>query len=297
MLSGQRTAATVRMNRMIRLLTNLLVAACFCLPVHATDFSKAERVLFPLWTDSPVDGANGSKWNADAMINNPGASGIAIYPIVSIYGRTSGDIGPRATCSLTFLPDTYLGIGNGTKDDIAGRILYVDRAGADQLVYLNRLYDLTRSPAYAVDIPVVRERDLKSSRLTLANVPLDPRVRTRLRVYDPFQTAGGEVVVRFWAEWPVSNIGAAASFQPPQLLGSISLKLHTTVRPPDEGDLDVEPAYAELPITPDLLSNIPPYSTAHFSIDVEPVTPGLRFWAFVSVTDNESQHVLLITPH
>ena len=31
-------------------------------------------------------------------------------------------------------------------------------------------------------------------------------------------------------------------------------------------------------------------------IEVTPVTPGLRFWTFVSVTNNETQHVTLITP-
>ena len=31
-------------------------------------------------------------------------------------------------------------------------------------------------------------------------------------------------------------------------------------------------------------------------VRVTPLTPGLRIWAFVSVTNNETQHVTTITP-
>lgn len=30
--------------------------------------------------------------------------------------------------------------------------------------------------------------------------------------------------------------------------------------------------------------------------EIEPLTEGLRYWAFVSVTNNETQHVTTITP-
>ena len=278
--------------------TLVLIVACYCVPTIAADTTNTERVLFPVWTDSPVAGVNGSKWVADAMINNPDDTAVGVYPVVSQYGRAAGAIGRRTTWDLTFIPDTVFGLGNGTGDDIAGRIAYINRSSADQLIYIDRLYDVTRSPAFAVDIPVVREKDLKTSRITLAHVPFDSRVRLMLRVYDPFQTPDAEVAVQFWSEWPVSNAGGGPFATPPtpQLLGSTNLKLHTTARPPSGSDLDVEPAYAQLPISADMLSNIPAYSAAAFLVDIEPVTAGLRFWAFVSVTDNSTQHVMVIAP-
>jgi hypothetical protein len=116
-----------------------------------------------------------------------------------------------------------------------------------------------------------------------------------LRVYDPFQTPNAQVIVRFWAEWLVNNVGAApGSSQPPQILGTRTLTLH--VRPTASSEVNVEPGYAEFPINRDVLSNLPAYSS-NIVVEVEPVTPGLRFWAFVTVTDNETQHVLTITPH
>lgn len=31
-------------------------------------------------------------------------------------------------------------------------------------------------------------------------------------------------------------------------------------------------------------------------LEIEPVTPGLRYWAFVTVTNNATSHVTTITP-
>lgn len=285
------------MKRLV--LAGIVLLASLGSITYAADNPNRERVLFPVWTDSIVHGANGSEWVADAFVYNAGPNYVGIYPIVSNYGRSAGSIQPRTKWGMTFVNNTYFGGGNGSGDDIAGRIAYVSSDGAEQLAYVDRLHDLTSSPALAVEIPVVRERDLKTSRISLPAVPLDSRVRLMLRVYDPFQTPDAEVVVRFWADWPLRNSGGAALTEPkqPLLLGSVNLKLHLAHIPPRGNEFDVEPAYAQLPITPEMLSNIPPWSATEFAIDVEPVTPGLRFWAFVSVTDNETQHVLTITPH
>lgn len=125
-----------------------------------------------------VDGSR-VRWARLGKINNPESGAIGLYPVVSTSGRQTGTIPPRTTWTLTSVPDAVFGIGNGAADDISGRIAYVDRTSADQLVYMDRPYDVTHSPAYAVDIRVVREENLSSTRITLANVPLDPRYGQR----------------------------------------------------------------------------------------------------------------------
>src|SRR5205085_9651127 len=114
---------------------------------------------------------------------------------------------------------------------------YVQRDHAGALVYANRLPE--------TELPVVRERDLRTSTLSLSEVPVDLRFRLMLRVYDPFQTPGAQVRVRFWSIWSSTNSGLqAATSQPPQLLGETTLTLHT--RPPAGDEASVEPGYAQL---------------------------------------------------
>jgi hypothetical protein len=71
---------------------------------------------------------------------------------------------------------------------------------------------------------------------------------------------------------------------------------------------------AELSVTlsllnPDLQSLHPAYAQVSISdlpevrgvetirVEISPQTPGMRYWAFVSVTNNETQHVTNIAPH
>jgi hypothetical protein len=36
--------------------------------------------------------------------------------------------------------------------------------------------------------------------------------------------------------------------------------------------------------------------SARARIEIEPTLPDMRVWAFVSITNNETQHVTLVTP-
>jgi hypothetical protein len=246
-----------------------------------------ERVLFPIWTDVfNVPGVSGSQWSAVVTINNPTSRPIAVFPIVTEYGRYLQSLQPRTSWSMTFISNTYLG---GSEPGL-GEMAYVPRADADSLVYNDSIV----SPVLA-EVPVVRERDLRTTSIALAGVPLDPGFRLMLRMYDPFRTANARFAVHFWAEWRVPNANAAAySSQAPALLGSTEV---TLVDPPQlQSDPDLEPGYAELPIGREMLSNVPPWSR-NIAVEVEPLTPGVRFWAFITATRNDSQQVLTITPH
>lgn len=254
----------------------------------ADDLKNFERILFPAWIPIPIAGAGGSRWSADATIHNPGPDSVAVYPIVAASGRGIGTIEPGTSWLMSFGHDSLFGIGDGSQDDILGRIAYVQRGHADALVYSNRLP--------GVDLPVVHERDLSASTLSLSEVPLDPRARLMLRVYDPFQTPNAQVRVRFWSIWQVTNTGVSAfTSQPPQLLGERLVTLK--VRPQTDNEASVEPGYAQLAFDRASLANLPASSNGTVAVDVEPATAGLRFWAFITVTDNETQRVTVITRH
>ena len=255
-----------------------MMLAALLLAINLQDF---ERVLFPAWVPAPIAGAAGSRWTADATIHNPGPDAVQVYPIVVASGRGIGTMQPGTSWSMSFSHDSFLGIGEGSQDDIPGRIAYVQRDHAGALVYSDRIPDAS--------LPVVRERDLHTTTLSLSEVPLDPRVRLMLRVYDPFQTPDAQVRVRFWSIWQATNTGVSAfTSQPPQLLGERTLTLKT--RPPSGDEPSVEPGYAQLAIDRSMLASAPNV----IAVDVEPLTPGLRFWAFITATDNATQHVTTI---
>jgi len=270
-----------------------LIALSFLIATAASattpdELKSFERILFPAWTPVPIFGAGGSRWTADVTIHNPGPDSVAVYPIVVASGRGLGTIEPGTSWLMSFGHDSLFGIGEGSQDDIPGRLAYVRRDHADALVYTNRLP--------GVDLPVVHERDLSTSTLSLSEVPLDPRVRLMLRVYDPFQTPGAQVRVRFWSIWQVTNTGVSAfTSQPPQLLGERTLTLK--VRPQADDEASVEPGYAQLAFDRGMLSSVPASSNNTIAVDVEPLTAGLRFWAFITATENETQRVMTISRH
>jgi hypothetical protein len=51
-----------------------------------------------------------------------------------------------------------------------------------------------------------------------------------------------------------------------------------------------EPAYAEIGGI-----GVPP-STTRLQFEIEPLTMGAKYWAFVSVTNNDTQPIALFTP-
>src|SRR5205085_11881017 len=99
--------------------------------------------------------------------------------------------------------------------------------------------------------------------------------------------------LRFYAvdpnvQSPVALIGPPA--QPDRLLGERVVTFQTEHR---SGDPAYDLGYAEF----GNLAALPELQGAELvRIEVTPLTAGLRFWAFAGATNNDTQHVTLITP-
>ena len=110
-------------------------------------------------------------------------------------------------------------------------------------------------------------------------MPLDPTFRSLVRVYDFDPAPGHFVMIRPFKpdELQVKH---------DELLKEISVPLKIPI------STEQNPGYAQLAVNglPELSSN------GTVRIEVSPGTPGLRFWAFASVTNNETQHVTIVTP-
>lgn len=243
--------------------------------------SPYERVLLPIYFEGTIPGAFGAQWKTDLWIHNGGQNTVLI-----------GDVAcpPPLACPPVIPLTLSLPPGQSLHNprqffqparNNPSLMLYVSDQGAKDVSYGLRVADTSRSAVNAgTDVPVIREDDLLTRTSQLHNVPLDDRnFRLLLRVYD---VTYGEAlfVVRIYP----AQEDASASIYGTTL----------TARTPRLGSFRSEAAYAELDITNLLNLRLAWPEVAR--IEIQPMTPGSRYWAFVSVTNNETQLVTLVTP-
>lgn len=240
-----------------------------------------EPVLIPVYIDSAAPGANGSLWRTTLWIQNGDTTNLQIAPWPCTLAP--------GVCSTIFPSSTTLLPGQSVHNLPAsfasfpapGRIIYLNRGAADGAVMNLRVFDDSGIVVDAgTEVPLVRERDLLTNPTTLLNVPL-LNTRLLLRIYDLYTSNTLFHVAVFVAgsDVPANPLAEAT-------LTAVAL---------DSGDFHVTPAYAEYPIQvnlgPVLLSK-----DAAVRVQITPMTPGSRYWAFVSATNNTTNHVTLVTP-
>ncbi|HEX8155059.1 MAG TPA: hypothetical protein VF698_18135 [Thermoanaerobaculia bacterium] len=220
--------------------------------------SSFERVLVPVIV-SEFDGAHGSHWATE------------------FWGRIEGPK-PAQLPPLND-PDTVMPVGEDF--EIPGGVprngvpaLFIEVPTGDYRVSLNlRVRDTSRAATdNGTEIPLPREADFTAAPIQLLNVSSDPRHRIMLRVYESIAEgmAAGRVRVTVFAR------GSSLPLETRQL----SLEACVLRK--------VCPGYAELPITS--------HAAEALRVVVEPLEPQRRLWAFITVTNNETQHVTTVTP-
>ena len=126
----------------------------------------------------------------------------------------------------------------------------------------------------------MREKDFRTGKLNLAQIPLDHHSRIAVRLYGPDSEA-----------MPVSiRLYGFGDPKPPIAQAAIQL-----VAPPCSTD----PCDAMVPsfaMIPDLEEAFPQIAQLdRVRIEIEP-GPAYRFWAFATVTNNQTQHITIVTP-
>jgi hypothetical protein len=147
----------------------------------------------------------------------------------------------------------------------------MQRGSTDALAANLRVREVSREEENAgTEIPIVRESDFRGADVALLNVPLHRKFRQTLRIY-ALGEGGGDVDV---------NIGG----------------VRRTVTLTQGRDL-FEPSYAEIADFP------APPATGIRSIRVVVSPPSdvvigtfVPIWAFITVTNNETQQITAITP-
>jgi hypothetical protein len=264
----------VRLARMVVLLCVCIGLLSLQVTAQTVDPAAFERVLIPVLYHN-VAGGFGSQWTSVFVMHNGADLSATFFP-------TDCDLDPFSVtpCLVTFsvgAHNTVEPLTGVSGDQPPGRLFYVGKDVAPLVHFELRAEDLSRkADTFGTEIPVVREHDVITDTTDLVGVPTDPRFRDTLRVYDFDGTGVGAVIVTALDPKGV-------------VLGSVDLRLTIPLR---RFDPTVDPGYAEIS---SIAATFPSAATS-LVLRIEPKTAGLRYWAFVSVTNNDTQDVTTITP-
>jgi hypothetical protein len=224
----------------------------------STDPAIFEPILFPVSFQGP--GALGSQWVTENFIS-----------------WTPAFFRDPLPCCASFIAGTSAQLLNNANP--WGIVLYAIRGTADSLHLASRIRDTSRQTETAgTEVPVVRERDFRS-RLRFINVPVNSRYRVMLRLWaigdDP----------HFNAALPVSLVSTPVPFMaiPMSKISGTAMWF---------GRIDVTSLLTRTESSPTTLQV---YPTAYGSDAVPLAFP--RIWGMLSITNNDTQQVTIISPH
>lgn len=236
-----------------------------------------DRYLIPV-TTVELPGANGSLWSTEWIIRNSTDRTFSMIwhscpPNVSPC--PGNEMPAQTTTSRQILPR-----GDGTD----GAYVYVPKPMTPAMSL--RVRDLSRNAqSFGTELPIVRNSDYRS-RMEFLDIPTGGNYRATLRAYGPSE-APHYVHVSVFAE-PSG-----------QLIEQYQVELSGVVHAVPE-EFPRHPSYAQLdPLTPAVRAaaervRIVVYSEAWWSAISPP--PPWPAYAFVTITNNETQQVTAVTP-
>ena len=259
-------------------LLSLLLLVLVAVPDAFAQDNPADytATLIPLVSHG-VRGSHGSVWDSELYVFNgsneplrmPGFSDSPVLPI-----EASLVIAPHVTEELFLYP----------RDGVDGAFLFVPNTMVSTTKMSLRIRDTSQNATSLGDeVPVVRA-DQAAHELTIFDVPVDPKYRALLRIYG-FTPAPMPVRVTIYPE-----IGVPA-------LRQFDVTLHGIVNAAFD-PFPLHPAYIALdPLGDEIRSSIVRrvrIEITNFAPIITP--PPAKIWAFVSLTNNETNQVTLVTP-
>jgi IPT/TIG domain len=229
-----------------------------------------EAVLFPIFTP-PVNGAFGAVFHTTARVASRGQA-LDLYGVDTNCTLIDPPLDPTRPYRVGASESVLL----TSCSESAGRLFYVARDRVDDLVANLRVTDVTRnSQSHGVEIPVVREDDFTTiGKVVLLGVPIDPRFRNTLRIYG-LRRGPQEVHVT------VNGV-----------THPLTLQMSDNLFEPSFATFTAFPTAEQLP--PDQRTVTVTIQDPLGGRGIAGATP---FWAFVSVTNNETQQITTITPN
>ncbi|MGK2857623.1 MAG: hypothetical protein ACSLFQ_10500 [Thermoanaerobaculia bacterium] len=236
---------------------------------------ERQRVLVPLAfaAGATVPGAYGTVWIGEVWAANESSEDIQTLQ-TQLCQQGCPDPQLPAKSQRT------IGLQTGERID-AGAFLYVPEHLAVDVFFSARVLEVTRrAQPTGFAVPVVRESDYFTTAVMFPGVPAGAAVRSSLRIYDATSQGGRAFLVEMVGE----NGNTIASIPVTLSDGATSTS----------GLIDLSPASVAVHNLENVLAGDTEARNL-FHIRISPVGDASPYWAFVSVTDNETQHVLMIT--
>lgn len=224
--------------------------------------------LVPISAPKPVAGANGTLWQTELWVHNDVGVPLAlICSDVIVDGiPPCPAFHPAGVTEKAFEFETTSRLG--------AVLFHLPPDSVGKIDLSSRLFELSRHAQPAgVYLPVVREDRFYTGPVRFVGIPLSAASRVALRVYDPRRHPSSQVRV--------------------ELIDSNGPLIAQTVLTLLDSYTKWEPGYGSIL---DLAASFPQLrNVERFDIRVTPLTPGMEFWGLVSVTDWDTQQVVLIT--
>jgi hypothetical protein len=238
------------------------------------------RFLIPVYVnDTP--GAYGSLWRSETWVRYSGTETMRMAP--RPYECADCPIGGAVEPDWPSLRVPYLA---GYPEPAI--LAHVESQHVSAVTFASRIRDLSRAGlSGGTQIPVVREDRMSLGALYLLNIPIEPRFRQTLRVYALPDVEQPEVEVRYFRQPDGSGPGLDLNIY---LLRAERVALRSR---PSTAQFNLYPAIAEIgnvETFPELAGE------SAIWVEIVPITPGLRIWGLVSITNNENQQVTIISP-
>lgn len=245
--------------------------------------AQYEKVLLPIYLDGTLNGANGTRWQTDFWVRNNGSTPATLAPWTCPADQVCPAVFP---VTRTLAPNEAIhnlpAFFRAPTANLS-RVLFVSRKEAANVSMQLRFADSSRADLNGgTELPLIRENELLVSTTNMLNVPTDTRFRLMLRVYDVDNTEARFRVNIYGLREGTSN--------------SLEHSVELTATTSQTSEFRSEAAYAQFSLDEFIrmprLVPLPP----GLRVEVQPLTPGSRFWTFMSATNNDTQLVTLVTP-
>lgn len=237
--------------------TLAVTAMLFAAPL----FAQNERLLLPIFTP-PVGGAFGAQFHTDVTVGNLGKTVLSLSGLA--YDCDVIISCPDTPNRIDLPAERVLRSDDVVHNGAPGRFVFVPTEDMDRLSLSLRVLDVTgEDKNFGTEMPIVRESEFVKDRIVFPLVPVFPWYRIALRIY---------------AASPVDVLVKAGSQQ------AVHLRLTGAVDPFD-------PAYA-------VFTTFKGVGWARVTVEVDQAnneTP-VPIWAFITVTNNQTQAITTITP-
>ncbi|HEV7766750.1 MAG TPA: hypothetical protein VGQ76_17245 [Thermoanaerobaculia bacterium] len=131
-----------------------------------------------------------------------------------------------------------------------------------------------------IELPIVRASDFTEGKLQLVGLRMDPGFRQTVRMFGLNGEMSGYVMMRVY-----SLMSNELLFEWPFYVGPLSSEKTSDGK-------QLRPAFG---MECDMSAYLKSYGQK-VRIDLESMTPGMKYWAFISVTNNKTQHFYTVLP-